>query len=275
MSSFGLEIAKEQIAQHNLNEGQKKRIQPLWDLFNLLAINFIPTALLASHICKKKSPHFFDSRGQNTDNKDKAVGIRAYFGPNLKERHIVIDTLKATSTSKAKIKASGFKYDCAFPKTFKEEKELSGDELKAQRYAFAKFNKAVDERCYAAIQMVGQAKAMGWKNVNFLDTEDPVEKHILALACESAGLNHSENIDIPAQGTAAYGIYAQIKETFDKRDEKLNESILMPENNDLKPEKDLNPGSPDTLDNEEPDINPIAAFISDNDQIGSSAPRPV
>lgn len=266
MSGFGFKEKKDQLDKSDLNEGQKNRIKALLELFNLLAIAYAPTPLTAKHICKKNPPHFLNNQGQKTEDQKQAVGVRAYYGPNVRERHIAIDILKATKTSSAQISVSGFKYKCEVVKDDRSESEMTPEEIQNRNLSDSTFNMAVSERSYAAIQMVEQAKSMGWSKVDFAGTADPIERYILSLACQQAGLEHTETIDMPKTGTDGYDVFENIKAQFDKRAKRMNETILMPKN-----ENGTDPKNTPTNVKEGDPIADLGAMI---DQLGQTKPAP-
>lgn len=165
-------------------EKRKKRMRSLVDWFEFARINFTPTADLARAF--RGPVVLVDTTGKvkpATSAYQAGDAIRAHYSPSIDQTRIAIDVTPAYEGGKTKLQASGFRYHYL---------EAIKDDDKAMPRAMH----ALKERSFAAIIMAQNAHAMGWTRVDTTKTQDPVERYILELACQYAGLQVKQPVDI-------------------------------------------------------------------------------
>lgn len=122
-----------------------------------------------------KSVDWYDKKGQrhtfttyhelpSPDEVDRVVA---------KVRHIELEYIPAQSGKNAIVQASGHQYDVR-----------SSD--------FEEAHNAMMEKALSAISLAYMAKADGWEEVNFDQTEDPIDRYMLMLACDRLGIGYGD-----------------------------------------------------------------------------------
>ncbi len=197
----------------NARTAMRKRAAPLRQGFVLAGFSNFTLELndlLAAIFDQKYGIKHYDKNGN-----EKEKGSTFEDGDTISARfssHLNFNLDKRNG--KVRLSVSGFKYDPRDP----------SDGAKNSMFA-------LKERALAAIWLAECSKSAGAEPVDFGNTKDPVDRYLLAKACEKQGLKHVETENLSEEQLPPFLLYRVDQLIFDettdeKEKEKEKERII-------------------------------------------------
>lgn len=183
----------------DVREAMQNKLSVLRERFAIVGFNPLTNDLLLALYNRKHGIEHFDKHGNKKEKNstfEEGDALSARFSSHLDLRLKKEDGAMTLSIE-------GFKYS---PYDLADKGEN------------AKF--ALKERALAAMLLVESAKAAGIEPISFGKTKDPVERYLLALACEKQGVKHVETENISQD--ILPNAFSFNPETEDKKAEKFS-----------------------------------------------------